>query len=33
MWFDPSGRQLVYLAFGLQIAGAYFLYRLASLMS
>ncbi|SIO53464.1 tight adherence protein B [Burkholderia sp. GAS332] len=33
MWFDPSGRQLVYLAFGLQIAGAYFLYRLASLRS
>jgi tight adherence protein B len=33
MWFDPSGRQLVYLAFGLQVVGAYLLYRLASLRS
>jgi tight adherence protein B len=31
MWFDPTGRQLVYLAFGLQLGGAYLLYRLASL--
>lgn len=31
MWFDPTGRLLVYLAFGLQVAGAYLLYRLASL--
>ena len=31
MWFDPTGRQLVYLAFGLQVAGAYLLYRLANL--
>ncbi|MFM0263545.1 type II secretion system F family protein [Paraburkholderia sediminicola] len=31
MWFDPTGRQLVYLAFGLQVAGVYLLYRLASL--
>jgi tight adherence protein B len=31
MWFDPTGRQLVYLAFGLQILGAYLLYRLSSL--
>ena len=31
MWFDPSGRQLVYLAFALQIFGAYLLYRLSSL--
>lgn len=31
MWFDPGGRQLVYLAFGLQIVGAYLLFRLSSL--
>lgn len=31
MWFDPTGRQLVYLAFGLQVFGAYLLYRLSSL--
>ncbi|AOK47213.1 pilus assembly protein [Burkholderia sp. MSMB617WGS] len=31
MWLDPSGRQLVYLAFMLQIAGGYWLYRLARL--
>ncbi|NIF52343.1 type II secretion system F family protein [Burkholderia sp. Ax-1724] len=31
MWFDPFGRQLVYLAFALQLVGAYLLYRLASL--
>ena len=31
MWFDPAGRQLVYLAFGLQVFGAYLLYRLSSL--
>ena len=31
MWFDPSGRQLVYLAFALQIVGAYVLYRLTRL--
>ncbi|MBK5120994.1 type II secretion system F family protein [Burkholderia sp. R-69980] len=31
MWFDPTGRQLVYLAFGLQVVGAYLLYRLANL--
>lgn len=31
MWFDPTGRQLVYLAFALQLLGAYLLYRLASL--
>jgi tight adherence protein B len=31
MWFDPIGRELVYLAFGLQITGAYLLYRLSSL--
>lgn len=31
MWFDPSGRQLIYLAFGLQLLGAYLLYRMASL--
>jgi tight adherence protein B len=31
MWFDPTGRQLVYLAFGLQVLGAYLLYRLSSL--
>jgi tight adherence protein B len=31
MWFDPSGRQLVYLAFGLQVAGAFLLYRLTRL--
>lgn len=31
MWYDPIGRQLVYLAFGLQLLGAYLLYRLARL--
>lgn len=31
MWFDPSGRQLVYLAFALQLIGAYLLYRLTRL--
>ncbi|MEW6344696.1 MAG: type II secretion system F family protein [Pseudomonadota bacterium] len=31
MWFDPTGRQLVYLAFGLQIGGAFLLYRLTRL--
>ncbi|MFM0227165.1 type II secretion system F family protein [Paraburkholderia dipogonis] len=31
MWFDPTGRQLVYLAFVLQLIGAYLLYRLANL--
>jgi tight adherence protein B len=31
MWFDPTGRQLVYLAFVLQVLGAYLLYRLANL--
>jgi tight adherence protein B len=31
MWFDPSGRQLVYLAFALQVVGAWLLYRMASL--
>ncbi|CAE6825360.1 hypothetical protein R69658_06041 [Paraburkholderia aspalathi] len=31
MWFDPGGRQLLYLAFGLQLIGAYLLYRLARL--
>lgn len=33
MWYDPTGRLLIYLAFGLQLAGAYFLYRLARLRS
>ncbi|MBK3783651.1 type II secretion system F family protein [Paraburkholderia nemoris] len=33
MWFDPSGRQILYLAFGLQLLGAYLLYRLARLKS
>ena len=31
MWFDPSGRQLVYVAFGLQLIGAWLLYRLTRL--
>lgn len=31
MWFDPTGRQMVYLAFALQIVGAWLLYRLANL--
>jgi tight adherence protein B len=31
MWFDPSGRKLVYLAFGLQVIGAWLLYRLTRL--
>jgi len=31
MWFDPTGRELVYLAFGLQLVGAWLLYRLTRL--
>jgi tight adherence protein B len=31
MWFDPGGRNILYLAFGLQLTGAYLLYRLARL--
>ncbi|MFM0740515.1 type II secretion system F family protein [Paraburkholderia xenovorans] len=31
MWFDPTGRQLVYLAFVLQVVGAWSLHRLAKL--
>lgn len=31
MWYDPTGRLFVYLAFALQLVGAYFLYRLARL--
>jgi tight adherence protein B len=31
MWFDPTGRELVYLAFALQLFGAYLLYRLTRL--
>ncbi|MCX4164443.1 MULTISPECIES: type II secretion system F family protein [Paraburkholderia] len=31
MWYDPTGRNLVYLAFGLQLLGAWLLYRLARL--
>jgi tight adherence protein B len=31
MWFDATGRQLVYLAFGLQLVGAVLLYRLTRL--
>ncbi|AOJ02060.1 pilus assembly protein [Burkholderia mayonis] len=31
MWLDPTGRQLVYLAFILQVGGGYWLYRLARL--
>ncbi|WP_025598545.1 type II secretion system F family protein [Burkholderia sp. WSM2230] len=31
MWFDPGGRQILYLAFALQLTGAYLLYRLARL--
>ncbi|WJF91286.1 type II secretion system F family protein [Paraburkholderia bonniea] len=31
MWHDDTGRLLVYLAFALQIAGAFLLYRLARL--
>lgn len=33
MWYDPSGRLFVYLAFALQLVGAYLLYRLARLRS
>ena len=33
MWFDPGGRQILYLAFGLQLLGAYLLYRLVRLKS
>ncbi|HZZ10144.1 MAG TPA: type II secretion system F family protein [Paraburkholderia sp.] len=31
MWYDPTGRLYIYLAFGLQMAGAYALYRLTRL--
>jgi tight adherence protein B len=31
MWVDPLGRRLVYTAVGLQMLGAYLLYRLAKL--
>ncbi|MEQ5838152.1 type II secretion system F family protein [Paraburkholderia acidicola] len=31
MWYDPTGRELIYLAFGLQVLGAWLLYRLARL--
>jgi tight adherence protein B len=31
MWGDPSGKNLVYAALGLQILGAFLLYRLARL--
>jgi tight adherence protein B len=31
MWTDPLGRNLVYLAFGLQALGAFLLYRLSRL--
>ncbi|WGS51400.1 type II secretion system F family protein [Paraburkholderia sp. D15] len=31
MWFDPTGRQLVYLAFALQIVGAWLLHRMTNL--
>ena len=31
MWFDPSGRQLVYLAFALELIGAWLLHRLTRL--
>jgi tight adherence protein B len=31
MWYDPFGRDLVYLAFGLQIVGAWVLYRMTRL--
>ncbi|QDQ83728.1 type II secretion system F family protein [Paraburkholderia megapolitana] len=31
MWFDPFGRKILYLAFALQILGAYLLYRLTRL--
>ncbi|WP_345813778.1 type II secretion system F family protein [Paraburkholderia sp. PREW-6R] len=31
MWFDPLGRKLVYVAFVLQIVGAYLLHRMAKL--
>jgi tight adherence protein B len=33
MWYDPTGRLFMYAAFALQLAGAYFLYRLARLRS
>lgn len=33
MWFDPTGRKLVYLAFGLQVLGSYLLHRMAKLKS
>ncbi|MDE1184643.1 type II secretion system F family protein [Paraburkholderia sp.] len=31
MWYDATGRNMVYLAFGLQVLGAYLLFRLARL--
>ncbi|RFU47976.1 type II secretion system F family protein [Paraburkholderia sp. DHOC27] len=31
MWFDPNGRKLVYLAFALQLVGAWLLHRLTRL--
>ena len=31
MWSDPFGQRLVYMAFGLQVFGAFLLYRLARL--
>lgn len=31
MWFDPFGRELIYVAFALQIGGAFLLYRLTRL--
>jgi tight adherence protein B len=33
MWGDPDGRRLVYLAFALQAAGGYLLYRMTRLRS
>ena len=33
MWHDGAGRQLVYLAFGLQVVGIFLLYRLVRLRS
>ena len=31
MWTDPFGQRLVFIAFGLQLLGAFLLYRLARL--
>lgn len=31
MWFDPTGRNVVYLAFALQALGSYLLHRMATL--